>query len=125
MSKEFPFYPDLPEEAGIAAQKLMDEFKEEMKKTCDGILRDLYTDVAVYIEHDSWTNYRNQIMDGFRDYTGNRKIHMQYEFKAIRQQILKDHRAAIIEDLNSDMVEEIKSLKEHIAYMEEIRSRFG
>jgi len=118
---EYPLYPILGEEAKKEAQKLMDEFKEGMLKTAKEVLGSLYCDVSVHIESDSWTNFGNQILDGYKDYN-NRKIQAKYDFKEIRQAILKEHREDIIADLNQDMVKEIEDLKHTIEIMN--RSRY-
>ena len=118
---DFPLYPELPEDGQEEAQKLIDKFKDDMKKAAEQVIGDLYCDVAVHIESDSWTNYRNQLMDGLKNYS-NRKIQGEYDFKAIRQAIFKEYRAEIIEDLNQDMVSEIAALKRQIEIMSERRN---
>jgi len=122
MSKEFPLYPKLSEEGEKEAQKIIDIFKEKLKKVADETIKDFYCDVVNYIESDSWSNFRNEIMEGFKNYD-NRKIQAEYNFKEIRQTILKEYRADIINDLNQDMIEEIKSLKSTIEYIQDLRSR--
>ena len=111
MSNEFPLYPTLGEAAENEAQSIIDKFKADMKKAADEALGDLYCDVAVHIESDSWSNFRNEIMEGFRNYD-NRKIQAKYDFKAIRQEIYKEYREDIIKDLDQDILEENNSLKE-------------
>ena len=113
MSKEFPLYPELSEDGEIEAQKLVDKFKAEMAKVAENVIGEFYCDVACHIESDSWTNYKNELMDGLRNYD-NRLVQGEYDFKEIRQSILKNHREEIINDLNQDMVKEIVSLKETI-----------
>jgi len=119
-NKEYPLYPALSEAAAEEAQQLMDGFKVKLKSLCEEVLGDLYAGISMYIESDHWQNYRNEIMDGMCDY-GNRKVQGAHDFKRIRQAILKEHRADIIEDLNQDMVQEIAALKKQIEYMEESR----
>jgi len=113
MSKEYPLFPELSEEAKQEAQSLFDSFRVAMTKICEETLSRLYTDVAIYIESDSWTNFRNELLDGLQDY-GNRKIQAEYDFKRIRQAILKEHKEDIIHDINQDMVAEIESLKKEL-----------
>ena len=119
MSKEYPLYPELSEEGGAEAQALVDKFKEHLKKAAEEVLGDLYCDVAVHIESDSWTNYRNHLMAGLRNYS-NRKIQGEYDFAAIRRAIFEEYRDEIIPELNQDLLEENKALKEEI---EELRRR--
>ena len=114
-AKEFPLYPPLSEPGAEEAQVLMDTFKAAMVKAAENVLHKMYSDVATHIESDSWTNFRNDVMDGFRDYKN--KIHAEYDFKEIRQQILKHHREEIIADLNQDLVEEVEDLKDQINQM--------
>ena len=113
-------YPELPEQAKKATQEIMDKFKIEMLKISEQALGELYCDVAVYVEEDSWTNFRNELLDGFCDYN-NHKINSSYDFKAIRQSILKEYHDDIIKDLNQDMLEEIKELKKHVEFLQKIR----
>lgn len=118
--KEYPLFPELPEEGEKAAQELIDKFKEKIRLVADEVITDFYCDVAIYIKQDSWQNFRNEIMDGLRNYN-NRKIQNEWDFKEIRQAILKEHREDIIEDLNQDMVKEIESLKEQLERLHEIQ----
>lgn len=118
---EYPLYPELSEEGKKEAQQIIDGFKEKMKKVVDEIIGDAYCDVVNYIESDSWSNFRNQIMDGFKDYD-NRKITAKYDFKEIRQSILKHHREEIIKDLDQDNLKEIDDLKNRIKYLKEANS---
>ena len=78
MSDNYPLYPNLSEQAEQEAQELMNTFREKFKKvahdTIEDSLSELYCDITPYIQSDSWTNFRNQIMDGFRNYN-NRKIY--------------------------------------------------
>ena len=117
---EYPLYPKLSEEGEKEAQKLIDAFKAKITEIAEETIQELYTDVALYIESDSWGNFRNEIMDGFRNYD-NRKIQGEYDFKEIRQSILKNHKDEIIKDLNQDSLEEIKTLKDQIEHLQELR----
>jgi len=122
IDKEFPLFPTLSEEAQKEAQELLELFKTRMKKVADEVIGDLYADVVPYIESDSWSNFRNELLAGFQDYS-NSKIQGQYDFSKIRQAIYRLHRDEIVADLNQDLVEEVKRLKEEIERME--RTRFG
>ena len=118
--KEYPLFPELPEAAQEEAQALIDRFKEEIRKAADEAIGDLYVKVMPYIESDTWQNFRNELLDGFKDYR-NRKIQGEYDFKTIRQQILKHHREDIVNDLNQDLLDEVTELQEEIARMREMR----
>jgi len=120
MSEKYPLYPTLSEQGNKDAQALMDAFKEKLKIVAEEVIGDFYCDVAIYIESDSWTNFRNELMDGFRNYD-NRKIQGKYDFKEIRHAILKNHKEDIVEDLNQDLLKEIASLKEHIEFLNKLR----
>lgn len=119
--KDYPLYPQLTEEGEKEAQRLIDSFKEKMKVAVEEVLSELYCDVAIYIESDSWGNFRNEIMSGFKNYN-NRKIQNEYDFKKIRQAILKEHRQDIIKDLDQDMIGEIERLKAQIETLQQLRS---
>ncbi len=123
MDKEFPLYPDLSPEAAEEAAQLLETFKGKMLKVCEETLSTLYTDISAYIESDQWSNFRNQVLDGLKNYN-NRKIQGKYDFAAIRKAILDEHRADIIDDLDQDMLEEIQTLKMRIRHMEEMRRPF-
>jgi hypothetical protein len=118
--KEYPLYPELPEPGAQQAQALIDRFKEQVKKAAEECIDDFYTDIVPHIESDSWTNYRNAMMDGFREY-GNRMTQGEHDFKKIRQQIYKDFRDEIVADLNQDLVKEIERLKGTIQTMQKYR----
>ena len=115
MSKNYPLFPELSIEGQIEAQTLIDKFKESIKKSAEQAIGDLYCDVALYIESDSWSNFRNQLMDGFKNYN-NRKIQSKYDFKDIRQAILEEYKEEILKDLNQDLIEEIEKLKKQLEY---------
>ena len=120
MSEEYPLYPALSEKAEEQAQHLMDGFKVKMKAIAEEVLGDLYCDVAAYIESDQWTNFRNELLDGLCNYS-NGRIYAKYDFKKIRQAILKEYRAEIVEDLNQDLLDEVEELKEHVQSLQGMR----
>jgi hypothetical protein len=112
---DFPLYPELKAPGAEEAQALVDKFKEKLKEAADEAIGALYCDVAVHIESDSWTNFRNEMMEGFKDYN-NRKVQGEFEFSVIRKKIYKDFREELIPDLNQDLVEEIKDLKRQLKF---------
>ena len=120
MREEYPLYPKLSEEGKKEAQLIIDDFKENLKKVAKEAISAFYCDVAMYIESDSWTNFRNELLDGFRDYN-NRKIQGEYDFKKIRQAIYREYRDEIIKDLNRDLVEENEELKKTIESLQKTR----
>ena len=63
----------------------------------DEILGDLYTNVSYHVESDHWSNYRNELMNGFKGY---KKDSHEYDFKELRQAIYKNHKEEIVKDLN-------------------------
>jgi len=113
MSEEYPLYPSLTEQGEEEAQKIMDSFKPKLARVMKDVLDDLYTDVAYYIESDSWVNYRNALMDGFKGYTGGKANHA-YDYKELRQAIYDNHKDEIVKDLNQDLVEENQQLKDQV-----------
>lgn len=118
----YPLYPRLSEEGEAEAQKIIDKFKADISKITEEAIQLLYTDVAVYIESDSWGNFRNQIMDGMMNYD-NRKIQNKYDFDKIRKSILKNHREDIINDLNQDLLTENELLKKQMQELREMYDR--
>lgn len=116
--KEYPLYPELSEEGKKESELLVEKFKEKLKKVAEEAIEGFYCDMIHDIESDSWQNFRNQIMDGFKNYN-NRKIQNRFDFKEIRQQIFKEYREEIIPDLNQDILEENESLKNQILQLRE------
>ena len=112
---DFPLYPELSEAGQTEAQELVNKFKAEIVKAAEDAIGDLYCDVAVHIESSSWTNYRNKMMDGFRNY-GNRNVQGEHDFKIIRKAIYDEFRDELIVDLNQDMLKEIEGLKEQLEW---------
>lgn len=117
--KEYPLYPTLSEEAQTEAQLLIDGFKKKLSEAAEEAIQVLYCDVALYIESDSWMNFRNEIMSGFKNYD-NRKIQNKWNFKEIRAEIYKEYRSEIIADLNQDIYEENIALKKQIEHLNEL-----
>ena len=122
MSEQYPLYPTLPEPGAQEAQELIERFKQQLKTAAEFAIADLYTDILPHIESDAWTNYRNQMMEGFKDYD-NRKIQGEHDFKALRQQIYREFRDDIIKDLDQDNLEEIERLKREIEHLREMLRR--
>lgn len=110
MENEYPLYPEVSEIGKQESQKFIDQFKEKLKKVAEEVIGDLYVDIPCYIESDSWSNFRNQVMDGFKDYKTRLK-QSEFDFKEIRQEIFKDFREDILKDLNADLVKENEDLK--------------
>ena len=81
---------------------------------------DLYCDLPCYIEGDSWTNFRNNMIAAFCNYS-NRLKQGEYDFAKLRKKIYEEYRDELIPDLNQDLVKEIEELKKQIHYMEEAR----
>ena len=113
MSEEYPLFPELSEHGKQEAQKLLDGYKTQILAAVKSLMEDLYTDVVPYIESDSWCNYRNKMMDGFKGY-GNESGSHDHAYKELRQAIYKANKDEILKDLNQDLVEENALLQTHI-----------
>lgn len=118
----FPLFPLLSDEGKREAGLVIERFKKEFKRVAEEILGQVYIDVPDYIESDSWTNFRNSLMDGFRDY-GNRKVQADYDFKQIRAKIYSEFRDEIIKDLDQDNLATIEQLKKDLAHWKELYSQ--
>ena len=120
MSEKYPLYPELSEEGKEEAIRLVDKFKKQLsekaKEVIENILGDMYCDLLPHIESDAWCNFRNDLLAGFTNYN-NRKLQGDYDFKKIRQQMLKEFRSEIIKDLNQDYIDENTELKKDIERM--------
>lgn len=123
IDKTYPLFPKLNKDGSEQAQELMDKFKGEARKVLysvvDEMLTNIYCDIIPEIESDSWTNYRNTMMAGFKNYD-NRMIQNRFDFKTIRQEIYRDFKDEIIKDLNQDNLEKIKELEEKIKRLQEV-----
>jgi len=115
---EYPLFPELSEAAREEAVQLIESFKEKLKKVAEEIIGDLYCDILPYIESDSWTNFRNDLLDGFLNYN-NRKIQGEYDFAKIRRAIFEEYRNEIIKDLNQDLLKENEELKKEVKRLRE------
>jgi len=119
MSDEYPLYPHLTAQGEEEAQKIMDSFKPKLVKLMEEVLGDLYADVSYYVESDHWTNYRNALMDGFRNY-GSGKPNHEYDYKELRQAIYINHKDKIVNDLNQDLVAENEQLKKQVEDLQQL-----
>ena len=117
---EYPLYPELSEEGQKEAVALIEDFKAKLKKAADETIGELYCNVMPYIETDSWTNFRNELMAGFRDY-GNRKIQGEYDFKQIRAAIFNDFREEIMAEMPEELREENARLRDQLKHLSEHR----
>jgi hypothetical protein len=115
-----PLYPTLSPEGEAEAQLIMDKFKERMKKIANEALGELYTNVPDWICTDSWTNYRNTMLEGFQGYKQYSEAH-PYDFAKLRKTIYEHNKEEIIKDLNQDLVKENEDLKEQIRWMQKHR----
>ena len=113
MSKKYPFYPTLSEQGEKEAADRRNDFIDKLRVQINDLLGEFYCSELLYIESDSWSNFRNELMDGFRDYRNN-KAHAEFDFKEIRKKIFSEFRDEIINDLNQDLLEENRRLKEQI-----------
>lgn len=116
---ESELYPELNEQGKLEAQKIIEQLKLEMAKVCEKVISDFYINISCYIESDHWTNYRNSIMSGLKNYGGD----LRYDYKKVREEIFREHREEIIKDINHDLLDEIESLKRQLKFEQE-RTRF-
>jgi len=113
MKTEPTMYPTLTEHGEKEAQAIMDSFKPRLKSLMDEALGELYVDVMTHVESDSWSNYRNSILNGLKDYK-TKSGSSERDFKEIRQEIYLHNREEINKDLNQDLLNEIERLKRTI-----------
>jgi len=111
MSNEYTLFPSLSEEAQKEAEQLIENFKKQLIKIAEDAIGNLYSDIIFYIKSDSWQNFRNELMDGLRNYN-NRKIQAEYDFEKIRREIYNEFKDEIIKDLDQDNLQRIKKLEE-------------
>lgn len=112
--KEFPFCPKVTEAGIEEAEAYIENFKQKLAKAAEEAIFNIYTDIGAHIETDAWENVVIMVIDAFTDYTDNRKRFNKHNFYRLRQKILEEHRDAIIEDLNQDLVKENENLKKEL-----------
>jgi RNA processing factor Prp31 len=119
--QEHPFYPELTEAGKVEAQELLNKFKTKAKSVLDNLLDDylgeVYCNILPEIESDSWSNYRNTVIDAYKNYLNKDK--RDYDFKEIRQKIYLEYKEQIDADLNQDNLDKIKKLEKEIEQMRE------
>ena len=120
MSEEYPLFPELTEEGANQAREVMQKIVKGIAKMIQEETSDLYHDLPCYIESDSWTNFRNNMIAAFCNYS-NRLKQGEHDFAKLRKKIYEEYREELIPDLNQDLVKEIEELKKQIHYMEEAR----
>jgi hypothetical protein len=121
---EFLLFPELQEGGAEEAQALIEKFRDKLKieaaNVISSIMDEFYFDIVPHIESDAWTNYRNDLMNGLKNYR-NRKIQGEFDFKEIRRAIFKEFKDDIIEDLNQDHLKTIESLRKQLDDMRRLR----
>lgn len=117
-----PDYPMLSEAGALEAEQVIEHAKRALQRVCEEALSKIYVDIPTYIESDSWQNFRNEMMDGFKDY-GWAKLRNAYDFKQIRSKIYADFREEIIKDLDQDNLAKIADLEKEIIHLRELIQR--
>jgi hypothetical protein len=109
-SNKYPLFLELPEVGNAEAMALIEKFKAQMVGAVTQTVGDFYCNIMPHIETDAWTNYRNDLMEGFKNYN-NRLVLGEHNFKEIRQAIYAEYREDIIKDLDQDNLERIAELE--------------
>ena len=116
------FTPPLTEKGKKEAQLLIDRVRQEIKLVATEIIEseldNMYTDISEWIESDSWSNYRASVIRGVAGYSGLGR----HESKGIRDKILAENRGELINDLNTDLADEVDRLNNVINEMQRWRS---
>ena len=99
------------------AAKLIEQFKAELVKTSEKVISDMYCDILPHIESDGWSNMKTQILQDLKNYSNHAS---KYDYKVIREQILKENRDEIIKDLNSDLLEINRQLEDEIKHLKKL-----
>lgn len=107
------FYPELSEDGVKQAEAVLEAFRSKIKSAVQNAVSDvadeLYFHYADHIQTDAWTNFRTSIERSALDYGNIRQTGFGRE---VRRKMLDEHRAEIIDDLNADLLDQIKSLEE-------------
>lgn len=118
MSENYPLYPQLSEQGVKEFEAAIEQFKKKLAKAAEETIGNLYQDLSLYIESDHWTNYRNKIVAGFRQYDCG-QADSRINFKELREAVFREHRDELIEDLNADLQEENERLKDQVKRLQE------
>lgn len=105
-------FPELSEVGKEEALKLIESFKTAITKASEDAIGILYTDVLPWVESDSWTNMRNQLLQALCGYktTGYESSY----WTSIRKKILEENYDEIIKDLDKDNLDRISQLEKQI-----------
>lgn len=112
-------YPRLTPEGEAEAQRIMDVFRRKMRAISDDVLGDLYTDVAQYIESDSWTNFRNHFISSFRRL--DPAFCGVYNLRELARVIAKENPELVGKYVNEGNIERIRQLEDTIKFLRESR----
>lgn len=110
VSPEYPLYPSLSEAGKNAAEAIIEVFRGKLSKAAEEAIAGLYYDLPSFIESDSWTNFRNHLVAGLKNYS-NRKIQGEYDFAKIRAAIYEQFREEITADIQADIIKEFQSTR--------------
>lgn len=91
-------------------EALIENFKTKLKRVAEDTLNDMYTDVAIHAEYDSFRNFENHVRAELREDLRKEILEQGsvYSFAAsIRELLLKNHRnelqTAIVKDLQEKL----------------------
>lgn len=91
--------------------KYLEKFKNKIKDIQNETLEECYIELLPTIEEDTFENTRVNIINSLMGY--NTSLN-KYDWVSIRKQILIENKDEIIKDLNTDLLEENKKLKEEL-----------
>ena len=104
---------DLLDVAVEKSKQFLESFKFELLKIADSAISNLYTEIMPHIKGDTFENFRHQMINALSDYDSLKLISPSDAAK-IRAGILKYNYDAIVNDLNTDLIEENNKLKQDI-----------
>lgn len=110
---------ELPEKAKEEMMDLLASFKEAALKELNKSLSDLYTDIGLHLETDSWINYRQQLQTAMEN-SGDWMKESHFGRK-VRASIFNEHRDELIGLLNQDLLKELEDLKAFNERMDKYR----
>lgn len=102
-----------PEKLAEDTEDALDNFKISMKKIADECLSKLYCDILPHIETDAWTNYRTVL----RVELENEAKYSYFKdpwAKILRRTIFIENRDELVQLLNKDLLDRIKSLEDQV-----------
>lgn len=114
---------DREEALAKAGEEYIAKFKNRFKSVAEEVLGQIYVDLMPHIENDSWQNYRNDLRSALaHDYSKPEWLRDEHVWaREFRAMIVKEHREALLDGLNKDLLKQVEDLKTELRHAYECR----